>query len=128
MNASETISMDDFEGHYAKYGPMVLRRCRHLLKDDAKAVVVGLQLVLGRGDETSPLHEDRELLDGVRVQGAGVLDQLLPVPEDVGLGVVVVPQKVQLGQPGDNVHVEAAHPGGRRPCPAPGHDARATAV
>jgi RNA polymerase sigma-70 factor (ECF subfamily) len=38
MNATETITMDDFEGLYAKFGPMVLRRCRHLLKDEDRAL------------------------------------------------------------------------------------------
>jgi RNA polymerase sigma-70 factor (ECF subfamily) len=38
MNATETITMDDFEELYEKFGPMVLRRCRHLLKDEDRAL------------------------------------------------------------------------------------------
>ncbi len=38
MNATETITMDDFEELYTKFGPMVLRRCRHLLKDEDRAL------------------------------------------------------------------------------------------
>ena len=32
------MTIDDFEDFYGKYGPMVLRRCRYLLKDEDKAL------------------------------------------------------------------------------------------
>lgn len=32
------LSREDFEKLYCKFGPMVLRRCRYLLKDEAKAM------------------------------------------------------------------------------------------
>lgn len=34
----KTLSMDDFDNLYRQYGPMVLRRCRFILKDEEKAV------------------------------------------------------------------------------------------
>lgn len=34
----KTLSVDDFDNLYRQYGPMVLRRCRYLLKDEEKAV------------------------------------------------------------------------------------------
>lgn len=33
-----TLSMDDFDSLYRQYGPMVLRRCRFLLKNEEKAL------------------------------------------------------------------------------------------
>ncbi|HPO03532.1 MAG: sigma-70 family RNA polymerase sigma factor [Spirochaetales bacterium] len=38
MNATGTITIDDFGELYGKYGPMVLRRCRFLLKDEERAL------------------------------------------------------------------------------------------
>jgi RNA polymerase sigma-70 factor (ECF subfamily) len=38
MNSKERVSMSDFEALYEKYGPMVLRRCRFLLKDEDQAL------------------------------------------------------------------------------------------
>jgi RNA polymerase sigma-70 factor (ECF subfamily) len=38
MRTSGTVSLDDFNELYEKFGPMVLRRCRHLLKDEDKAL------------------------------------------------------------------------------------------
>ena len=38
MTSSQTITLDSFEQLYEKYGPMVLRRCRFLLKDEEKAL------------------------------------------------------------------------------------------
>ncbi len=34
----KTISVDDFDSLYRQYGPMVLRRCRFLLKNEEKAL------------------------------------------------------------------------------------------
>jgi len=34
----KTLSMDDFDNLYRQYGPMVLRRCRFLLKNEEKAL------------------------------------------------------------------------------------------
>lgn len=34
----QTLSMNDFDSLYRKYGPMVLRRCRFLLKNEDKAL------------------------------------------------------------------------------------------
>ena len=34
----KTLSMDDFDNLYRKYGPMVLRRCRFILKNEEKAL------------------------------------------------------------------------------------------
>ena len=34
----KTLSMDDFENLYRQYGPMVLRRCRFILKNEEKAL------------------------------------------------------------------------------------------
>ena len=34
----KTVSMDDFDSLYRTFGPMVLRRCRFLLKDEEKAL------------------------------------------------------------------------------------------
>lgn len=34
----KTLSMDDFDTLYRQYGPMVLRRCRFLLKNEEKAL------------------------------------------------------------------------------------------
>ena len=38
MKTTEFISIDNFTELYNKYGPMVLRRCRYLLKDEEKAL------------------------------------------------------------------------------------------
>lgn len=38
MRTSGTVTIDDFDELYQKFGPMVLRRCRHLLKDEDKAL------------------------------------------------------------------------------------------
>ena len=38
MSKSGTITIDDFEHLYEQFGPMVLRRCRALLKDEEKAL------------------------------------------------------------------------------------------
>jgi len=38
MNDTGTITMDDFDELYTKFGPMVLRRCRHLLKDEERSL------------------------------------------------------------------------------------------
>lgn len=38
MTASGNITLESFEELYGKYGPMVLRRCRFLLKDEDKAL------------------------------------------------------------------------------------------
>ena len=35
---NDAVSMNDFAALYEKYGPMVLRRCRFLLKDEEKAL------------------------------------------------------------------------------------------
>ena len=37
-NDAASVSMNDFAALYEKYGPMVLRRCRFLLKDEEKAL------------------------------------------------------------------------------------------
>ena len=34
----KTLSMNDFDSLYRQYGPMVLRRCRFLLKNEEKAL------------------------------------------------------------------------------------------
>lgn len=34
----KTLSMEDFDSLYRQYGPMVLRRCRYLLKNEEKAL------------------------------------------------------------------------------------------
>ena len=34
----KTLSMDDFDSLYRQYGPMVLRRCRFILKNEDKAL------------------------------------------------------------------------------------------
>ena len=34
----KTLSMDDFDNLYRQYGPMVLRRCRFILKNEEKAL------------------------------------------------------------------------------------------
>ncbi len=34
----KTVTMNDFDSLYRQYGPMVLRRCKFLLKDEDKAV------------------------------------------------------------------------------------------
>jgi RNA polymerase sigma-70 factor (ECF subfamily) len=38
MSSDQTITIEDFGTLYEKYGPMVLRRCRYLLKDEEKAL------------------------------------------------------------------------------------------
>lgn len=38
MNKSGTITINDFGQLYDRFGPMVLRRCRFLLKDEEKAL------------------------------------------------------------------------------------------
>jgi RNA polymerase sigma-70 factor, ECF subfamily len=38
MTTTGTITMDDFDELYTKFGPMVLRRCRHLLKDEERSL------------------------------------------------------------------------------------------
>lgn len=38
MSKTGTITIDDFEHLYEQFGPMVLRRCRFLLKDEEKAL------------------------------------------------------------------------------------------
>jgi RNA polymerase sigma-70 factor (ECF subfamily) len=38
MTSSENATIENFEELYGKYGPMVLRRCRFLLKDEDKAL------------------------------------------------------------------------------------------
>ena len=38
MNNKKTVGMEDFSVLYEKYGPMVLRRCRYILKDEEKAL------------------------------------------------------------------------------------------
>ncbi len=38
MKDSRTVSMDDFTELYETFGPMVLRRCRFLLKDEDRAL------------------------------------------------------------------------------------------
>ena len=35
----KTLSFNDFDSLYRQYGPMVLRRCRALLKNEEKALV-----------------------------------------------------------------------------------------
>lgn len=35
---SDAVSLDDFDFLYRTFGPMVLRRCRFLLKDEEKAL------------------------------------------------------------------------------------------
>lgn len=37
-NNAASVTMNDFAALYEKYGPMVLRRCRFLLKDEEKAL------------------------------------------------------------------------------------------
>lgn len=37
-DASRPLTIDDFGTLYEKFGPMVLRRCRYLLKDEEKAL------------------------------------------------------------------------------------------
>ena len=50
MNNKKTVGMEDFSVLYEKYGPMVLRRCRYILKDEEKlmflyyASCVGLKM------------------------------------------------------------------------------------
>ena len=38
MNNKKTLGMEDFSELYEKFGPMVLRRCRYILKDEEKAL------------------------------------------------------------------------------------------
>ena len=38
MNNKKTVGMEDFSELYEKFGPMVLRRCRYILKDEEKAL------------------------------------------------------------------------------------------
>ena len=38
MNNKKTVGMEDFSVLYEKYGPMVLRRCRYILKDEERAL------------------------------------------------------------------------------------------
>ncbi len=38
MEKSGTVTLDDFERLYETFGPMVLRRCRFLLKDEERAL------------------------------------------------------------------------------------------
>lgn len=38
MSKERTVGMEDFSTLYEKFGPMVLRRCRFLLKDEEKAL------------------------------------------------------------------------------------------
>src|SRR5574344_1674932 len=38
MKTDEQLSIDNFGALYEKFGPMVLRRCRFLLKDEEKAL------------------------------------------------------------------------------------------
>ena len=58
MNTQKTITLADFEQLYEKYGPMVLRRCRYILKDEEKALDC-MQDVFVR------IIERRERLSGV---------------------------------------------------------------
>jgi len=58
MTASKNVEMDDFEGLYRKFGPMVMRRCRYILKDEEKALDC-MQDVFVR------IIERRERLSGV---------------------------------------------------------------
>ncbi len=50
--------MDDFDALYRKFGPMVLRRCRYLLKDEEKALDA-MQDVFVR------IYERKDRLSGV---------------------------------------------------------------
>jgi len=38
MNATNSVTTENFEELYQKFGPMVLRRCRYILKDEEKAL------------------------------------------------------------------------------------------
>jgi len=38
MNDSKSITMENFDELYRRFGPMVLRRCRYILKDEEKAL------------------------------------------------------------------------------------------
>ena len=38
MNEKKTVEMEDFSTLYEKFGPMVLRRCRYILKDEERAL------------------------------------------------------------------------------------------
>jgi len=38
MIASKELTLEDFDALYQKFGPMVLRRCRYILKDEEKAL------------------------------------------------------------------------------------------
>lgn len=38
MNKKKTVGMEDFSTLYEKFGPMVLRRCRYILKDEERAL------------------------------------------------------------------------------------------
>ena len=42
MNKKETVGMEDFSTLYEKFGPMVLRRCRYILKDEESGVLGAL--------------------------------------------------------------------------------------
>ncbi len=58
MIKHETVTIDDFERLYGTFGPMVLRRCRFLLRDEEKALDA-MQDVFVR------IIERRERLNGV---------------------------------------------------------------
>lgn len=38
MQSEKTVNVNDFDALYRKFGPMVLRRCRYLLKDEEKSL------------------------------------------------------------------------------------------
>jgi hypothetical protein len=38
MNSANVISVDNFRELYERFGPMVLRRCRYLLRDEDTAL------------------------------------------------------------------------------------------
>ena len=38
MNDSKSITIENFDELYRRFGPMVLRRCRYILKDEEKAL------------------------------------------------------------------------------------------
>lgn len=58
MKNQNQITLDDFDSLYRKFGPMVMRRCQYIMKDEEKAFDC-MQDVFVR------IIEHREKLDGV---------------------------------------------------------------
>ena len=58
MKKEDKVTLDDFDSLYRKFGPMVMRRCQYIMKDEEKAFDC-MQDVFVR------IIEYREKLDGV---------------------------------------------------------------